>query len=221
MNTYSKFCPNVWLAKCDSPHAKGEVVNLTTKRGKDNEVEIWNLIYEKDGFFFYSFTRTDGYNSQERARAKAERYYGYASNAHKRSDEAFQKAHDAVANIPFGQPILVGHHSEGAHRAAIKRSGNAMDKSVAEMEKAKEYENKAEYWERMADKIDLSMPESIEFYAHKLEMAKEYHEGLKSGKYPKQHAYSVTYANKAVNEAKKNYDLAVRLWGDKEGGSDE
>lgn len=39
MNTYSKFCPNVWLAKCDSPHAKGEVVNLTTKRGKDNEVD--------------------------------------------------------------------------------------------------------------------------------------------------------------------------------------
>lgn len=218
MNTYSKFCPNVWLAKCDCPHAKGEVVNLTTKRGKDNEVEIWNLIYEKDGFYFYSFTRTDGFNSQERARAKAERYEGFAHNAHERSAEAYNKAHDAVANIPFGQPILVGHHSEGAHRAAIRRSGQAMDKSVAEMEKAQHYESKAEYWERMADKIDLSMPESIEFYEHKLSLAKEYHEGLKSGKYPKQHAYSVTYANKAVNEAQKNLDLAIRLWGDKEEG---
>ena len=165
--------------------------------------------WEKDGFYFYSFTRTDGFNSQERARAKSERYEGFAHNAHERSAEAYNKAHDAVANIPFGQPILVGHHSEGAHRAAIRRSGQAMDKSVAEMEKAQHYESKAEYWERMADKIDLSMPESIEFYEHKLSLAKEYHEGLKSGKYPKQHAYSVTYANKAVNEAQKSGDEAA------------
>jgi hypothetical protein len=70
----------------------------------------------------------------------------------------------------------------------------------------------------MEDKIDLSMPESIEFYTHKLETAKEYHEGLKSGKYPKQHMYSVTYAKNAVNEAQKNLNLAIKLWGDPEGG---
>ena len=52
-----------------------------------------------------------------------------------------------------------------------------------------------------------------DFYAHKLEEAKEYHEGVKSGKYPREHSYTLTYAKKAVNEAQKNYDLAVKLWG--------
>lgn len=214
MNTYSKYCPNVWVAKCSEKHDKGETIILTTKYGKGNKCLVWNFLYEKDGFYFYSITRADGFNSQERARAKAERYEGFADNARKRSDEAFDKSQKAVEGIPFGQPILVGHHSEGMHRAAIKRSDNAMRKSVEESKKAEHYDSKAEYWERMADKIDLSMPESIEFYTHKLEQAKEYHEGLKSGKYPKQHSYSVTYANNAVKEAGKNLALAKKLWGD-------
>ena len=57
-------------------------------------------------------------------------------------------------------------------------------------------------------------PESIDFYEHKLEVAKEYHEGVKSGKYPRMHSYTLAYAKKGVNEAQKNYDLAVKLWGD-------
>ena len=214
MNTYSKYCPNVWVAKCSEKHEKGETIILTTKHGKENECIVWNFLYEKDGFFFYSITRADGFNSQERAKAKAERYEGWADNARRRSDEAFERSNNAVAGIPFGQPILVGHHSEGMHRAAIKKSWAAMDKCVEESKKAEHLDSKAEYWERMADKIDLSMPESIEFYTHKLEVAKEYHEGLKSGKYPKQHAYSVTYANNAVKEAEKNLAIAIKLWGE-------
>lgn len=214
MNTYSKYCPNVWVAKCSEKHEKGETIILTTKHGNENECIVWNLIYERDGFFYYSITRADGFNSQERAKAKAERYGEWADKARQRSDEAFERSNNAVAGIPLGQPILVGHHSEGMHRAAIKRSWAAMDKSVEESKKAEAHESKAEYWERMADKIDLSMPESIEFYEHKLEVAKEYHEGLKSGKYPKQHSYSVTYANKAVREAESNLAIARKLWGE-------
>ena len=214
MNTYSKYCPNVWVAKCSEKHEKGETIILTTKHGKENECIVWNLIYERDGFFYYSITRADGFNSQERAKAKAERYGEWADKARQRSDEAFERSNNAVAGIPLGQPILVGHHSEGMHRAAIKRSWAAMDKSVEESKKAEAHESKAEYWERMADKIDLSMPESIEFFEHKLEVAKEYHEGVKSGKYPRQHAYTLTYAKNAVNEAQKNLDIARKLWGE-------
>jgi len=214
MNTYSKYCPNVWVAKCSEKHDKGETIILTTKHGKENECIVWNFLYEKDGFYYYSITRADGYNSQERARAKVEKYEDWADRAHQRSDEAFDKSHKAVEHIPLGQPILVGHHSEGAHRAAIKRSDGAMRKSVEEMHKAEAHESKAEYWRRMEGKIDLSMPESIEYFAHKLEVAREYHEGLKSGKYPKQHMYSVTYAKNAVNEAQKNLNIAIKLWGE-------
>ena len=41
-----------------------------------------------------------------------------------------------------------------------------------------------------------------------------YHEGVKSGKYPREHVYTLTYAKKAVNEAQKNYELAKKLWGE-------
>mgnify|MGYP000681504094 FL=1 len=88
-----------------------------------------------------------------------------------------------------------------------------MGKSVEFSDKATEHEREAEYWDKRATTINLSMPESIDFYAHKLEEAKEYHEGVKSGKYPREHSYTLTYAKKAVNEAQKNYDLAVKLWG--------
>ena len=48
MNTYVKFCPNVFIAKCSEPHEKGEVINVTTKHGKENESIVFNLIFEKD-----------------------------------------------------------------------------------------------------------------------------------------------------------------------------
>lgn len=214
MNTYQKYCPNVWLAKCEEKHEKGETIILTTKHGKKNECKVWNLVYERDGFFYYSITRTDGFNSQERARLKAERYEGWADSARERSTTAFEKAIGMVSAIPMGQPILVGHHSERRHRNDLERSDNAMRKSLEEDKKATSHGNKAEYWHRMEKKIDLSMPESIDYFRKRLEIAEEYHQGVKSGKYPKEHRYTLTYAKKAVNEAQSNLETALRLWGE-------
>lgn len=213
-NTYSKYCPNVFVAKCPERHEKGETIIVTTKYGKENEHIVWNLVYERDGFFYYSITRADGFDCQERARAKAERYNEWSDNADKRSKEAFDKAMGAVEGIPFGQPILVGHHSEKRHRAAIAKSDNAMRKSVEESDKASRLANKAEYWERKAEDINLSMPESIEYYTEKLAEAEEYHAGVKSGKYPREHSYTLTYAKKTVNEMRKNLETAKKLWGE-------
>ena len=28
LNTYVKYCPNVWLAKCSSEHQKGEIIKV-------------------------------------------------------------------------------------------------------------------------------------------------------------------------------------------------
>lgn len=47
MNVYSKFCPNVFLAKCEEKYEKGEVIEVTTKYGKENECIVFNLIYER------------------------------------------------------------------------------------------------------------------------------------------------------------------------------
>ena len=212
MNTYSKYAPNVFLAKCTEKHERGEIITVNTKYGKENESEVFNLIYERDGFYFYSIIRADGFNIQERAKAKAEKYSTWANAAEKKSNQYYEASNDGKDFLVLAEPIKVSHHSEKRHRALIERNWNRMGKSVEYSNKASEHENKADYWAKRENDINLSMPESIEFYAHKLEKAKEYHEGLKSGKYPREHSYSMPYAKKAVNEAEKNLQLAKRLW---------
>ena len=60
---------------------KGDVIILTSKYGKETEVEIHNLVKTSEDAYFYSFTRCDGVNSQVRAEQKAERYQNAANNA--------------------------------------------------------------------------------------------------------------------------------------------
>lgn len=212
MNTYSKFCPNVFLAKCTERHFKGEIIYVQTKYGKENESEVFNLIYEKDGFFFYSIIRADGTNAQTRAEAKANRYHNWAAAAESKSNQYYEASQEGKDFLSLGEPIKVGHHSEKRHRALIERNWNRMGKAVEFSEKATTHENKAEYWERRTKDINLSMPESIEYYEYKLEEAKIKHEFYKNNPDKREHSFSLTYAKKAVNEAQKNLDLAKRLW---------
>lgn len=211
-NTYAKYCPNVWVAKCPEKHEKGETILVTTQYGKENESIVFNLLAEMDGFFYYSIVRADGYNTQERAKAKADRYSNWAASAEKRSNQYYEASQEGRDFLSLGEPIKVGHHSEKRHRALIDRNWNRMGKSVEESEKAEQHESKAEYWERKAKNINLSMPESVEYFEYKVEKAKEYHEGVKSGKYPRQHSFTLTYAKKDLNEAEKNLETAKKLW---------
>ena len=55
MNTYYKFAPNVFLAKCDEKHEKGETIEVTTKYGKENESIVFQPnLTRNDGFYYYS-----------------------------------------------------------------------------------------------------------------------------------------------------------------------
>lgn len=211
-NTYAKFAPNVFVAKCTEPHEKGEVIVLTSKYGNETEVVIHNLVKQQDGMYFYSFVRDDGENSQTLAQRKAERLQGYADNATKRSNQWCEAANEGREFLRLGEPIKIGHHSEKRHRALIARNARRMDKSVEEMKKAASYQDRIAYWEKMADKIDLSMPESLEYFQFELEKAREKHQDLKEHPEKRSHAYSLTYAKKAVNELEKKVKLAILLW---------
>ena len=212
--TYKKYCPNVFVAQCEQQHEKGEIIDVQTSRGNLHECEVWNYLgMSRDGLYLYSITRTDGTNKATMAARRAERRNEWADKAEARSTQYFEKSSTAVEGIPFGQPILVGHHSEGRHRAAIRRSQSAMGRCVEESNKAADHRSKAEYWERKAENVTLDMPESLEYFRAELEKAEEYHAGLKSGKYPRQHSYSLTYAKKHVNELKEKVAIAERLWG--------
>jgi hypothetical protein len=213
MNTYSKYTANVFLAKCTEKYKKNDVIEVVTKYGREIVCIVYNLIYEKDGFYYYSIVRADGLNSQERAKQKSEKYKNWGISAENKSDDFFKSSQEGRDFLSLGEPIKVGHHSEKRHRALIERNHNRMGKCIEFSEKAENHERKSEYWAKKAKDINLSMPESIDFYHFKFEEATEYHEGLKLGKYEREHSYSLTYAKKAVNEAQKNLDIAKKLWG--------
>lgn len=92
---------------------------------------------------------------KERAEARSERFAGYAENAERRSDAAFEKSRALLEPIPPGQPILVGHHSERRHRRTLERADNAMRKSVEETDKAKRWKGRAAASARAAGPRDV------------------------------------------------------------------
>lgn len=213
MNTYHKFAPNVFVAKCDAQHEKGETITLETKYGKEVEHVVFNLVGAKDGFYYYSIVRADGFDHKAWCERRAERLAGYAATASKASDKAFEASCKDSAFLSLGEPVKVGHHSERRHRKAIQQAQNNASKSCELMEKAATYEARKAYWDAKAAEINLSMPDSLEYYEHKLEEAARYHDGVKNGSIKREHAYTLTYAKKARNEAEKNLQLAKRLWG--------
>ena len=212
MNTYSKYAPNVFLAKCQEKHEKGKTISLTTKYGKENECIVFNLIGEKDGFYFYSIVRADGFNAQEFANKKANRLQNAALTAEKKSDSYYKASNKDSDFLSLGEPVKVGHHSEKRHRKIIEQADNNMRKSIEFSEKASDYESRIDYWASRANTINLSMPKSIEFYGFQLEKAKANHEGLKNGTIERGHSFSMTYAKKEVNEIEKKLKIAKQLW---------
>lgn len=212
MNTYAKYQPNVFLAKCEGMQTKGDKIMVQTKFGKENECIVFNLILKKDGFWYYSIVRADGFNAQEWAKRRALRYENAAINSANKSTEFWKKSNKDKDFLSLAEPIKVGHHSEKRHRRVIEQANNNMRKSVEFSDKVETQKSKAEYWASRANEINLSMPESIEYYEYKLEEAKMKHEGLKSGEIERSHSFSLTYAKKEVNEMGKKFELAKRLW---------
>lgn len=214
MNTFKKYCPNVFVAECTEQHEKGEIITLETKYGKEVENEVHNFLGKtKDGKFLYSITRTDGTNSQTRAISKAEKLEGYAGNAEKRSNAYYEASKEGKDFLALGEPIKIGHHSERRHRKLIERNWERMGKSIAESDKAKEYERRSEYWAERANKIDLSLPDCLEFFEFKLLEAKKKHKFLIDNPDKRPHSMSLQYSNKEVKDLQEKVELAVRLWG--------
>lgn len=211
MNKFKKYCPNVWVAECDEEYEKGDIIELETKYGKTVECEVHNLIAKNTEKYFYSIVRLE---EKTYAQKKAEKYNKSVANHMSKSEGFYNASQEGREFLSLGEPIKVGHHSEKRHRALIERNWNRMGKSVEESDKAKEAEQKAEYWESKADEITLAMPESIEYFSAKLEKAIAYHKGLKDGSIAREHSYSLTYANNEVKELKKKVEIAELLWGE-------
>ncbi len=216
MNIYKKYCPNVFVAQCEKEYKKGDIIIVETKYKKENEHIVHNFIgytgTKENPLYCYSITRVDGFNSQERAKNKVDKLNIWAESADKRSDDWREKSNEGKDFLVLAEPIKIGHHSEKRHRALIERNHNRMDNAMSELRKADAYRERTAYWESLSTKIDLSMPESLEFFKIQLEEATEYHKGLKEGSIEKEHSFSLTYAKKKCNDLKKKCEIAIKLW---------
>lgn len=85
---------------------------------------------------------------RERLERKAEKRREWAEARQADAAKRFQTAHNATAGIPMGQPILVGHHSESRHRAALARSDSNMRAGCESSDMAEHHISKAAGIER-------------------------------------------------------------------------
>lgn len=81
--------------------------------------------------------------TRERKAAKAEQLRIWADGREAKADQAYEGVRSITDRIPFGQPILVGHHSERGARADQRRIENGMDRFCEHNSKAGEMRSKA------------------------------------------------------------------------------
>ena len=103
---------------------------------------------------------------EQRKQDRIDRYKARAEQADVNSAAAYQRSHDITYPMN-GQPILIGHHSEKGHRAALKRADNAMRRSSEEASKAKHYSEKALAAERNRA-ISSDNPDALSLLRSKL-----------------------------------------------------
>lgn len=107
--------------------------------------------------------------TRERLEARAEKRAEWAASRERKRDAAQARVHAIADGIPFGQPILVGHHSEGRHRRDIRRIEDGMSATVAHDRMAGHHAEKAAgLAEQLARSIYDDDPDAIERLTEKL-----------------------------------------------------
>ncbi|MDD3984117.1 MAG: DUF3560 domain-containing protein [Candidatus Omnitrophica bacterium] len=99
----------------------------------------------------------------------------------KRSTEAqglYDRAHSMADAIPFGQPILIGHHSEKRDRNFRDRIGRTFERATETAKKATYYAEKAERLENNTA-ISSDDPDAIGALREKLKKCQEFQERSK------------------------------------------
>lgn len=80
---------------------------------------------------------------EAKKQARIDRYRERAAKSRQEWETRHRAADATSSHIPFGQPILVGHHSEKRHRRDLAKIDGHLRKAVEADDKAKHYEAKA------------------------------------------------------------------------------
>lgn len=110
--------------------------------------------------------------------AKRERYERKAEQLRVEAENLHARAHEMADVIPFGQPILVGHYSEGRDRRYRARIHDTFGKAFATMDKADYYEQKAA--SVGTGGISSDDPDAVAKLKEKLESLQRDHQWMKN-----------------------------------------
>lgn len=149
-------------------------------------------------------------NYRERREAKADRLREWADKREAKAQATREKVDQIADMIPFGQPILVGHHSEGRHRRDADRIHNGMRKSIEDQRKAEEFRRRADSIEKAAEKSIYSddadavvkLRERIAELEAERDVKKEANQLARKGVSPNEWGLSDELAEEAVNNFK-------------------
>lgn len=92
-----------------------------------------------------------GPTTRERREAKAERLRGWSAGRAAKAESGLERAREMGSIIPFGQPILVGHYSEGRDRRYRARINGTYERAFADHDKALSMASRADGIESQLD----------------------------------------------------------------------
>ena len=110
--------------------------------------------------------------------------------------------------IPFGQPILVGHHSEKRHRKHLERIDNQLKRGFESQNKANYYKDKLNNLENNYnissddDKSVIKLKERLEKFEKHREQIKKYNKEQKQKKEEILPAYHLQNLNQKIRNTK-------------------
>jgi hypothetical protein len=116
---------------------------------------------------------------EERKERRISRYEEQAGKARNEAEALHGRAKSLAGIIPLGQPILVGHHSEGAHRSHLKKVERTFRKSFEADSKAAHYLDKAVTASKNRS-ISGDNPEAVKLYQGKLKKLEAAQERMKA-----------------------------------------
>jgi len=118
-------------------------------------------------------------NFEDRRNARLENAKNQAQKNRDKAGETLQRAAEMARVIPFGQPILIGHHSEKKDRNYRNKIDSTYRRGFEMIDKADYYEEKAKAIEAN-DAISSDDPAAVEKLTEKLNQLKAKQEFMKA-----------------------------------------
>jgi len=154
---------------------------------------------------------------EEKKQAKIDRYEELAEKNRAAGEALLENTREERNQIPFGQPILVGHHSEKRHRNHLDRMNNRDEKGFELLKKAEHYERKAKSAQD-SNSISGDDPEAVLKLKEKLarqeaqrEAIKKYNKEAKKNGKEKAPAYMLSNLGANIRSVKQRIEKLLEL----------